>query len=134
MIFIGIFAGIFVLDLLMKKCAEYRLKDKEKRELAGGAVILHRYENPGAALGILTALFLKLVRQPGRTGEKLGLALLLGGGWNNWTDRVIKGSVTDYISFRSRWKRFSRIVFNLSDFAIFAGTALAGLSRSGRRS
>ncbi len=152
MIFIGIFTGIFLLDLLAKRCAEYRLKEKERRQLAGGAVILQRMENPGAALGILrshaktvlrgtvlllsvlSVYFLYLVRRPGRTGEKLGLALLLGGGWNNWADRAIKGSVTDYISFRSRWKRISKIVFNLSDFAIFAGTALAALCHGRGRS
>lgn len=148
---IGIFAGIFILDLLLKRCAEYRLRAKERRELFGGRVLLRRCENPGVALGFLkkqkktvlwgtfsflaalTVIFLRIVRQPGRTGEKLGLALLLGGGWNNWTDRAVKGSVTDYISFRTGIERLDRIVFNLSDFAIFIGTALTALAR-GRRS
>lgn len=152
MIFIGIFMGIFLLDLLAKRYAEYRLKEKESRQLAGGAVILHRLENPGTALGflsghgkavlrgtflvltVLSVYFLHLIRRPGRTGEKLGLALLLGGGWNNWADRAVKGSVTDYISFRSRWRRIRRIVFNLSDFAIFAGSVLAALCHDRRRS
>ena len=39
------------------------------------------------------------------------------------------GKVVDYLAFKSRWKRLSRLTFNLGDVCIAAGTLLAALSR-----
>ena len=97
-------------------------------------------ENRGAASGILAkypkilktisatmlcfcALALGKERQKGKvTMAGVGYALLLGGGLSNFLDRVKKGSVTDYVRFpKFPVKKISELVFNLSDFGIFAG-------------
>ncbi len=51
------------------------------------------------------------------------LALLLGGALSNLTDRIVQGEVTDYFSFRFGSEKFKNLVFNVGDFAIFAGAA-----------
>lgn len=52
----------------------------------------------------------------------IGYALILGGGLSNFIDRVKKGTVTDYLRFPNfPIKKISNLVFNLSDFGIFAG-------------
>ena len=97
-------------------------------------------ENRGAASGILSSypkvikgisagmlcfcvLALGRERQQGKvTAAGIGYALLLGGGLSNFIDRIKKGSVTDYIRFpKVPVKKISELVFNLSDFGIFAG-------------
>lgn len=97
-------------------------------------------ENKGAASGILAkhpkilkgisavmlcfcALALGRERQKGKvTMTGIGYALLLGGGLSNFIDRMKKGSVTDYVRFpKFPVKKISELVFNLSDFGIFAG-------------
>lgn len=60
-------------------------------------------------------------------GNKLsraGLAMILGGGMSNYTDRRNKGYVTDYVSLNVKKKEIRKIVFNLSDVCIAAGTIL----------
>ncbi len=97
-------------------------------------------ENKGAASGILAkhpkmlkiisavmlcfcALALGRERQKEKiTMEGVGYALMLGGGLSNFIDRAKKGSVTDYVRFpKFPVKKISELVFNLSDFGIFAG-------------
>ena len=97
-------------------------------------------ENKGAASGILAKhtkvlktisaamlcfciLALGKERQKGKvTMQGVGYALLLGGGLSNFIDRMKKGSVTDYVRFpQFPVKKISELVFNLSDFGIFAG-------------
>lgn len=97
-------------------------------------------ENKGAASGILAKhpkmlkavsaamlCFCALALGKERQKEKvtmvgIGYALMLGGGLSNFIDRVKKGSVTDYVRFpKFPVKKISELVFNLSDFGIFAG-------------
>lgn len=97
-------------------------------------------ENKGAASGIMAKhpKILKIIsaamlcfcelalgkeRQKGKTTMTgIGYALLLGGGISNFIDRMKKGSVTDYVRFpKFPVKKISELVFNLSDFGIFAG-------------
>lgn len=121
-------------------------KEKEWRNIGEGnwreylTPTIELLENKGAASGILAkhpkilktisvamlcfcALALGKERQKGKvTMEGIGYALLLGGGLSNFIDRVKKGSVTDYIRFpKFPVKKISELVFNLSDFGIFAG-------------
>ena len=53
-----------------------------------------------------------------------GLAMILGGGMSNYTDRRNKGYVTDYVSLNVKKKEIRKVVFNLSDVCIAAGTIL----------
>ena len=76
-----------------------------------------------AAMLCFCALALGKERQKGKTTMTgIGYALLLGGGISNFIDRMKKGSVTDYVRFpKFPVKKISELVFNLSDFGIFAG-------------
>ena len=143
MVFVLIMLLIFACDLAVK----YRITNgwKGERKLLKEKLLLRKMENPGLAMGRMqrhpklillvtgsllmgvTAFFLKTLRRTGNIPEKLGLSLMLGGGWNNWYDRLIKGSVTDYVSINCRWQRIRNIVFNISDAAIFLGAILAGI-------
>lgn len=142
MVYILIAAGIFLLDLAVKDYVDTHRELKEETPVLHGKIIIRKYYNKGAALNFLekqpqvmrriqTVLmaavgggFLILLPKKGRTGKKTALSFILGGGASNLYDRYKKGHVVDYFSFHSRWKRFSNIVFNISDFFIFAGSAL----------
>lgn len=54
---------------------------------------------------------------------RLSFGLMCGGAASNVYDHLTCGFVTDYISFR-RPARFSHIVYNLADFAIFLSAAM----------
>lgn len=55
-----------------------------------------------------------------------GLTLMVGGAASNVYDRFVKGGVTDYIRFATGFKKLDETVFNLGDFAIFAGALMTG--------
>lgn len=65
-----------------------------------------------------------LFRKPGFAKEKVGTALIAGGAISNTFDRIRRGYVVDYIGFNCKWKKASKVTYNLGDFAIFAGAAL----------
>ena len=94
--------------------------------------MLIRRGTAGLILGLAIALAASLTRKGGNV-RKTGLSLMLGGALCNWFDRFHQGAVTDYVSFSSRWKKISRLVFNLSDFCIFIGGILAVLGKSGKK-
>ena len=50
------------------------------------------------------------------------LTLVLAGGASNLYDRLKRGYVVDYFSIQ--WKKLKKVVFNLGDIFIFAGSAL----------
>ena len=56
-----------------------------------------------------------------RRRSPLGAGLLLGGGLSNLWERLRHGRVFDYVQFPRAPGRLRRYVFNLADFAIFAG-------------
>ena len=62
-------------------------------------------------------------------GNKLsraGLAMILGGGMSNYTDRRNKGYVTDYVSLNVKNKELRKIVFNLSDVHVLLQVPFCG--------
>lgn len=142
MVYILIVAGIFFLDFGIKHYVDTHRDLKEKTPVLNGKIIIRKYYNKGAALNFLekqpqvmrkiqTVLmaavggsFLILLPKKGMVGKKTALGFILGGGTSNLYDRYKKGHVVDYFSFHSKWKRFSNIVFNISDFFIFLGSAL----------
>lgn len=147
MVFIIIVLGVFLADLLLKKYVEANVAEGEEKPLFGGKIRIRKFRNPGIAMGALSghpavirkgtaamilglaaALAASLTRK-GQKVRKTGLSLMLGGALCNWFDRFHQGAVTDYVSFRSKWKKISRLVFNLSDFCIFAGGILAVLGK-----
>lgn len=152
MSFIVLLLGICLADLMIKKIVEAKVPEGEVRPLFGGKLLLRNFHNNGIALGkwagrtaeickgtllLLSALglhFLCLLPRRGRSLQKTGEAMVLGGGLCNWFDRFHQGYVTDYLSFAGRCRRLGRIVFNLSDLFIFAGSLLmaAGVMKAGR--
>lgn len=117
---------------------------KEKKRLKG-LLLFRLHHNRGAVLnagqkkrpvvaalsvllvtGVAAAFVLSLGR--GNRMLKTGLSMLLGGGFSNTYDRLRRKYVVDYFSFGFGGKRFSRIVFNLSDFGIIIGAVMAALA------
>ncbi len=141
---------IMIGDGAVKKCAEKKLADRKSKELFGGRIRLHLLHNPGGALGVLgknqrlvlvansvmlgiaADEFVHLLKRERETSAKTGLALLIGGGASNLIDRVWRGYVTDYFSIHAgaRFRRLGGIVFNISDFCVFAGSLLYVIGRS----
>lgn len=144
LIVLGVFFGELWIKNRVEKYIPMRGKEQDK-ELLGGRILLRRYHNRGAMLGIgekrrrlvaalsltLTALMIPaFFFSLGRRGNRLlrvGLALLLGGAFSNTYDRLKRKYVVDYLSFHVKWKGLRQIVFNLSDFCIIAGALLAVL-------
>ncbi|WWR15310.1 signal peptidase II [Lachnospiraceae bacterium JLR.KK008] len=143
MIYIGIAAGIFLLELWIKNHVEACTAEGEEREVCKGALILRKYHNKGAFLDagrqvrplvaaaslVLTvcaaAVFALTLGQKGGRALKTGFALLLGGALSNTYDRLRRKYVVDYFSFGVTWKPLRKIVFNISDFCILIGTVIA---------
>ena len=70
------------------------------------------------ALAFLTYTFLKTQDKV----QKLGLLLILAGGFGNFIERFFYGSVTDYLHLRIGTT--SLFVFNFADFLITLGAVL----------
>jgi signal peptidase II len=104
--------------------------------LAPYARILH-IENTGAAFGMfkdaglfftvvgivvsVVIVFYGLRLPPGHTWMRVALGLQLGGALGNLIDRLLFGTVTDFVSVGS----FA--IFNVADASISVGTALLAL-------
>lgn len=141
MIYILIVAAIFLNELKIKKYIEENKQMHKKEEILNGRIILERYHNKGVMLnflensvqtvkiitttllGIILLLFAILLPQKGNRLLKLSLSLILGGALSNVYDRLTKGYVVDYFSFRF----LKKIVFNISDICIFLGAVLMAL-------
>ena len=122
-------------------------KAPEPVRLGGGRVLIRKYHNKGAMLNLgqkypravaalsvaLTALMaVAFVCSLGQRGNGLLRAGLAADhidvcGLCNTYDRLKRGYVVDYLTFRVGWKPLGRVVFNLSDFAIMVGALMAVL-------
>lgn len=146
-IYAGIVGLVFGTDMILKQYIEENFRIGEERELAGGRLLLRKVYNRGAALNLLSdrpELVKKLsagltwaalvcdallLRRRGSALRKTGMMLYTGGALSNLYDRLRRGRVIDYIGIRTRWKRLTRITWNLADFAIMTGAALTLASR-----
>lgn len=140
---IALIAGI---DLCIKEEIEARDSSEFPRELKGGKIILHKSHNEGFPFQILKnhpnlVKMIPIVVISGLTGilgflmpkkgywiEKFSLMLTLGGAVSNLYDRFTRNYVVDYFSFNV--KKLNKIIFNLGDICIFAGSALLILSQA----
>lgn len=135
--------AVFVLDQWTKWWVEANLSLHRPLEIIPGFLNLTHVENPGVAFGLfagfdspartllLTALGLAALGvvafyysriDPGQRLVLVALTLIAGGAVGNLTDRVLSGSVTDFIDayFRSyHWH-----TFNVADSAITIGVLL----------
>ena len=139
--YLGLLAGLFGLDFLLKERVEAQKPEEFPRDLegTGGKIRLYRNHNQGfcfgflkekaelvrqipivitsAAAGILAWL---LTHKKSTLPERLGFTLITAGGLSNLCDRLRKGYVVDYFSFQVKW--LEKVVFNLGDLFLFAGT------------
>ena len=125
MIYGWIIGGLAALDLGVKSVVEGQEDETFPRELpsAKGLIKLHKNHNSGFPFG-----FMKERPDKGKTGEKLGLSLVMGGALSNLYDRVMRGYVVDY--FTIEWKSLKKVVFNLGDMFVFLGSAVFVLAQA----
>lgn len=103
---------------------------RKDAEYANGQVRLTMLWNHGAAFGLkipaevlyalsgaaLGTVWMERRRSPVAAG------LVLGGGLSNLKERLFCGKVYDYIQFPRFPGKLKNYIFNLADFAVFAGS------------
>lgn len=130
-------AALLGADQLLKYLA--RQKELPCQPLAGGQIHLMHLENDGLVGGrhrgdktlttvvpvtsfllVLTELLPGLGKKS--VPEKIAAAMVTAGGIGNLLDRLVRGSVTDYIRFpRLPWKKLRALVWNLADLLLLLG-------------
>ena len=121
---------VIVVDRVTKHIVRSDIGFDQTRRVIPGVVRLVHYRNTGVAFDFLSgggglviaitllallALVVFFARQPERRGAWVPTGLLLGGAIGNLLDRLIDGSVTDFIKFPD-WP-----AFNVADIAITFG-------------
>lgn len=137
-------AAIVGLDQLTKNTVAAGIAPGQEQSLLPGIHLVHVH-NTGVAFGVLSgggaivlictllalaALIAYFVLHPGRRGLWVPTGLLLGGAIGNLVDRLMHGSVTDFIKL-PHWP-----AFNVADMAITFGVIalVFVLERGTRRS
>lgn len=145
----GIAGSLFLLDRLTKFLIQQTVSVWDSYTVIPGFFSIIHTENPGAAFslfsgaqsewrsfflvglstGALVLIAVLLWHPGGRVGDsrvlRLGLSLILGGALGNVWDRVLIGTVTDFLDFyvgAYHWP-----AFNLADSGITVGAALVVL-------
>lgn len=135
---IAVVAATMLVDQASKQWAEAVLPEGEPVDLLP-ILSLYRVHNPGIAFSFLadlgglpliaitiliTALVLFFWRtaQDGGRWATVGYALIIGGALGNLIDRIIHGTVIDFLLLHvGNWTLF---VFNLADAALTLGPAI----------
>lgn len=126
---------VYALDQILKAIVRTNMHIGESFPVLSPIVVIEYIRNPGGAFSILpnsrwlfvvVAIAVTIVVivaryrwNPSVVG-RLGLGFLLAGALGNMTDRVISGTVVDYIYF----KFINFPIFNLADMAVDAGIIL----------
>ena len=143
---LSIVPGVFVLDRITKMLIESEVTPWDNFAVIPNFFSIVHTQNRGAAFGILSeatgtwrsiflfglsmvvmlfvgGLFWQTLRSPTRGAAlSIGLALVLGGALGNLYDRILRGSVTDFLLFYVgdyQWP-----AFNVADSAISIGACL----------
>lgn len=137
---IGLILGIPLLDIGIKYYIEKHVPRGKEIPICKEKILVRHVHNEGMALNfldrypalvkwistgitILVAVYsMFFMRNDGQRIEKLSLAMLLGGAISNVYDRIVRKYVVDYFGFKTKWKKFSDITFNIGDLFIFAGS------------
>lgn len=145
MVFLGLMAGLFGLDIFLKEKIEAQEPETFPRNMqgTGGRIKLYRNHNDGFCFGLLkkntetvklvplaftsaaAGIFLWLFTQKGQVCRKLGFSMILAGAVSNLFDRFTRGYVVDYFSFQ--FGILKKVVFNIGDLCIFTGAAIMAL-------
>jgi signal peptidase II len=142
--------GIVVLDQATKALVRARLPEHASVSVVPGIVDFTHVRNTGAAFGILNAadfpfktLVIALVATValiavglysaslarGQRVARVGLALIIGGAAGNLVDRLLTGSVVDFVDVY--WRTYHFWAFNVADSAITIGVAMMILDMIG---
>lgn len=143
---LAIVAGILFLDRASKTLVEALTPLGYIQPVVPGLFTFVHAENPGIAFGffsdepsravtaalsiatIIVCLLLTWLLVSGRAGRRhasTGVAFILGGALGNLYDRVLHGSVTDFLYFHLGSHYWP--AFNVADSAIAVGTVLVGI-------
>lgn len=142
----GVAAAVFVLDRITKILIRQHVSTWDINAVIPGFFNIVHTENPGAAFSLLSSarpewrlfflvalstaaiaiMAVLLWRLQGRAGEsaamRMGLAMILGGALGNVYDRIIHGTVTDFLELY--YHDFRWPAFNVADSAITIGACL----------
>ena len=152
LVLIGAVLGTIGCDRVTKHVAATTLAGAPSRAYFAETVWLGYVENSGGFLsvgaalppgartviftvgtGMLLLALTVIAIRGGLTGwPALGLALFIAGGASNWIDRVVRGSVVDFVNVGIGSVRTG--VFNVADVAIMIGAVVFALGqfRKGR--
>lgn len=144
---VGLIPGIFALDWLSKRWIERNVSFWDTHAVIPGLLSIVHAQNRGAAFSILADApdAVRAVVLVGMSGVvtlvvawmfrgalmkpetysaagRLALALVLGGALGNLYDRILRGSVTDFVLFY--WGDWQFPAFNVADSAISVGAVL----------
>jgi signal peptidase II len=141
---------VLVLDQLTKALVRSAIPLYESVEVIPGLLNLVHVRNTGAAFGMLNAtdfpfksVVIALIALAGLAGvaayaatlaheqrvARVGLALIIGGALGNLIDRMIDGSVVDFVDVY--WRHWHFWAFNVADSAITVGVAIMLLDALG---
>ncbi|HEV3057575.1 MAG TPA: signal peptidase II [Vicinamibacterales bacterium] len=142
--------SIIVIDQVSKAIVRATLPLHESVTIIPGLVDFTHVRNTGAAFGILNAadfpfktVVIALIATAALVGvgmyaaslahhqliARLGLALIIGGAAGNLLDRVVAGSVVDFVDVY--WRNWHFWAFNVADSAITVGVAIMILDMLG---
>jgi len=134
---------VVVLDQLTKAIVRRTLPLHESASIIPGLLDFTHVRNTGAAFGILNAvdfpyktMVIAIVATTALIGvavyaaglahhqwlARLGLALIIGGAAGNLIDRLVIGSVVDFVDVY--WRTYQFWAFNVADSAISVGVAV----------
>ena len=136
-------------DRMTKHAAATLLADTGERSFLRDTVRLSYAENTGGFLSLgadlpaerrvlvftvatgllLAGLTMMAIRGRWQGTRLLGTALIVTAGASNWIDRIVVGSVVDFMNVGIGPVRTG--IFNVADVAIMAGVALIVLTRTG---
>ena len=132
----GLAFAFFLIDQATKVVVTNNFIHGELLRVSSFFNLVH-YRNPGAAFGFLSdaggwqrpllvvvalgvsVWLTQILRRRLPSIEALGYSLVLGGALGNLLDRVLRGSVVDYLDFY--WRNSHWPAFNLADVAITLG-------------
>ncbi len=136
MIWILISVLVIVIDRISKYVVVKDIKPGEMIPVVDKFFYLTLHKNPGAAWGILqngrlfflilipiiaAVIVYVMIRLKNRL-LRFSLALILGGAFGNYIDRLLEGKVTDFLLFYIGNYEFP--IFNAADIAVTCGTIL----------
>jgi len=135
--------AVVIVDQITKAIVRATLPLHSNREIVPGFLDFTHVRNTGAAFGILNAVdfpmksvVIAVIATAALVGvglyaaslahhqivARIGLALIIGGATGNLLDRIIAGSVVDFVDVY--WQSHHFWAFNVADSAITVGVAI----------